>query len=380
MKEMLVDCKKIGLAVCYKVANYGSALQAFATQEMVRSVGFDCECVDYTKKKDFATVLSYLHTIFIPYVIGMKLSNIKKKWFEKREEKKYGADFKKRTEKFRTFIESNFTTSRSIVGYQNLRKCAYDYNALLVGSDQIWHPLNLGSHFYTLEWGVKKQPRISYAPSFGVSRIPSIQKRRTNEYLKEFSFISCREQKGVDIVKNIANRDAKLVLDPTLLFTAEEWNQLLNKPKRVVKQKYIFSYFLGNNPSQRDFVNKLKSITGLSIVFCPHIDEIIPTDRNFGDICLYDVGPAEFFSLIRDAEYVCTDSFHGSVFSILNQKKFVTFNRFKKSKASTNSRIDSLFSLLELHSHRADDDYSVSELINDQTDFEHVLGLLAVYR
>lgn len=380
MSVMLNKSKKIGLAVCYKVENYGSALQALATQEMVKSLGFDCECVDYIKTKSLATVISYLHTIFIPYVIGMKISNLKKKLLEKIEQKKFGADFEKRSEKFRIFIQKYFITSKLIVGYQNLRKCAYDYKALVVGSDQIWHPLNLGSHFYTLEWGREKQPRIAYAPSFGVSKIPAIQVNRTKKYLNAFTSISCREQKGVDIVKSLTNRDAKLVLDPTLLFTAEEWNCLLDSPQRLVKVKYIFCYFLGNNPYQRDFVKKLKSLTELPIVFLPHIDEIISTDRDFGDIRLYDIGPAEFFSLIRDAEYVCTDSFHGSVFSILNQKKFVTFNRFNKSKASTNSRIDSLFSLLNLNSHRAKDDFYVNSLINDQTDFKNVLSLLAAYR
>lgn len=80
---------------------------------------------------------------------------------------------------------------------------------------------------------------------------------------------------------------------------------------------------MGNNPNQRDIVKELKDMTGMKIVALQHLDEYIPSDEGFADEAPYDVGPAEFLNYIRNAEYICTDSFHCSVFSILYKKKFL---------------------------------------------------------
>ena len=96
--------------------------------------------------------------------------------------------------------------------------------------------------------------------------------------------------------------------------------------------------------------------TGLKIVTCPYLDNFVETDQNFGDIQLFDMDAADFVNLIRHAEYILTDSFHGSVFSILNHKKFMTFNRFNAGANSRNSRIDSLCTLLGLSERRYNGD------------------------
>ena len=114
--------------------------------------------------------------------------------------------------------------------------------------------------------------------------------------------------------------------------------------ERKIKEDYIFCYFLGNNPEQRKEAIKLSNETGLKIVTLRHMDEFIKSDEEFGDYAPYDIGPAEFVNLIRHASFVCTDSFHGSVFSIINHKQFISFNRYgNNSKNSRNSRLDSLF-------------------------------------
>lgn len=105
-------------------------------------------------------------------------------------------------------------------------------------------------------------------------------------------------------------------------FTAEEWG-CITKKERFYNEPYLFCYFLGNNPEQREFVRRVKEITGCKIVQLQHCDEYIKSDVEFPDYAPYNVGPAEFVQLIRDAEYVFTDSFHASVFSLLYQKKFL---------------------------------------------------------
>lgn len=93
--------------------------------------------------------------------------------------------------------------------------------------------------------------------------------------------------------------------------------------ERFIKEPYLFCYFLGNNPEQREFVKRFKDKTGYKIVQLQHCDEYIKSDVEFPDYTPYNVGPAEFVQLIRDAEYVFTDSFHASVFSLLYEKRFL---------------------------------------------------------
>ena len=156
-----------------------------------------------------------------------------------------------------------------------------------------------------------------------------------------------REVKGAQIVKEVSECEAKIVADPTLLLTREEWTNLIPE-KKIVKTPYIFCYFLGENVQHREVAEQLKEATGLQIVCTPYLDSFVERDMTFGDKQLFDIGPDDFINLIRGAEYILTDSFHGSVFSILHHKKFVIFNRFTDGKHSRNSRIDSLCKLLDL--------------------------------
>lgn len=118
--------------------------------------------------------------------------------------------------------------------------------------------------------------------------------------------------------------------------------------KKIIKEPYVFCYFLGTNLEHRKIARELGTATGLKLVTCPFLDNFLEEDLQFGDIQMFDMDAEDFVNLIRHAKYVLTDSFHGSVFSILHHKKFITFNRFGSESTSRNSRIDSLCELLGL--------------------------------
>ena len=139
-----------------------------------------------------------------------------------------------------------------------------------------------------------------------------------------------------------------LVCDPTLLLQAKDWEKVASETS-VPKEDYVFCYFMGDNPEQREFVKKLAKKEGLKIVALLHLDQYIPADENYVDYAPYDVSPAEFVGLVRNAKFVCTDSFHGTVFSIIFSRNFLTFKRFnKKASLSTNTRLESLLNRLNL--------------------------------
>lgn len=360
--------KKIGLAVCYDTKNFGSQLQVLATVKKIEELGCETEIIRYKKAITPRFVVQTVPRFFnIPF-IKSKFSSFKKKkqlsQVPQIEEK-----VKIRNERFNGFVKEYFTNlSEPYKGWETLvKETKKNYDAFLCGSDQLWLPMNLGSHFYTLEFADEHKPKIAYATSFGVSQIPWYQKGRTAKYLKRFSALSSRELRGSQIIKELTDIDAVTVCDPTLLFSGDEWLNFIPQ-KKVCDGKYIFAYFLGENEAHREATEKFAKEKNLPIVTIPFLDHFVERDMKFGDKQMFDVDSTDFVNLIRNAEYICTDSFHGSVFSILNHKKFVTFSRFSdESKMSRNSRIESLFKLTGLEKRHCRGD--VSSIIDDEIDY-----------
>lgn len=298
-----------------------------------------------------------------------------------KELKKYPEVYKNvsiRNKRFVRFVSEYFNNlSKPYEGWGNLvRLSSENYDAFLCGSDQLWLPHNLGSHFYTLEFAPDSKPKIAYATSFGVSQIPKFQKKRTAKYLNRFQYLSTREITGKKIIKELIGTEVKVVSDPTLLFDREGWLKIIHD-KTIIDTPYIYCYLLGTNPEHRRAALELSKIKGIKIVTTPFLDNFVEEDMNFGDIQLFDLDSSDFVNLVRHAEYVLTDSFHGTVFSILNQKRFLTFNRFAAGTNSRNSRIDSLCTILGLEKRRFNGDVS---LVDDPIDFPEVYQKTSDYR
>ena len=160
-----------------------------------------------------------------------------------------------------------------------------------------------------------------------------------------------------------------------MLITSEEWTQII-PDKSIFNEPYIFCYFLGTNENHRKIALELKNKTNLKIITVPFLDNFIDTDIIFGDIQLYDIDSADFINLIRHAEYILTDSFHGTVFSILYNKPFMIFNRFGNDKNSRNSRIDTICSTLNLNERRYDGSVIKIENPIDYKDVNNRLRIL----
>ena len=332
----------VGLCIVHKNHNYGSMLQSFATLVKLDELGVDYEIIDYS------------HPRTLQFYAGAagRLANrdflySKARLFRKKAGKKlhpdYAANEAVRGERFDRFVKERFPRfSEPINEYRRLRRYAEKFTDVLVGSDQLWLPSGNGTNFYNLMFAPRACNRIAYAASFGVSSIPAHQRKETAEYLNRIRHISLREESGKRIVKELTGRDVPVILDPTMVITRKQWDEAV-PDKAVTDGEYLFCYFLGNNPSHREEASALAKSLGLKIVTLRHLDEYIASDEKFGDEAPYDVGPEEFVNLIRNAKYVCTDSFHGSVFSILYHKQFISFNRYGDGKNSRNSRLDTLF-------------------------------------
>ena len=343
---------KIGICACYTNHNYGSMLQSYATQKAFEAEGFDCEMIRYRKKKTIGFILKQIPRIFNRITISDKKLVIEKK-ISLRKYPEAAKEDQIRKAAFDRFQEQYFTKlSPEYYGYEALKKGAAQYAGVISGSDQVWSPSALATHFYDLTFVPDGVVRASYASSFGVKEIPAYQIQRTRYYLNRIPYVSVREKVGQTIVKQLTGRDVPNVCDPTFLFTGKQWEQYI-PVKEIVKEPYVFAYFLGANPEHRELVSQFAREEGIKVVAVHHMDTYVPADEGFGDIVMSNVGPEEFLNLIRGAEYVCTDSFHGTIFSVLNHKQFLIFNRYsEQAKDSKNSRIDSLCQVLGLSERR----------------------------
>lgn len=363
--------KKIGVCACYNTKNYGSMLQALATGKKLQDLGYEYEFIRYTRKPTLGLIVRSLGRI--PEMAASKIEHLKRDQ-KLKQYPEIAVAIKTRNKCFDAFMNQNFTLlSPKYETFKEINKAAYNYAAVMVGSDQLWRPEGYSTGFYNLMFVPENVPKIAYATSFGVSQIPERKKKIAKTFLKRIEHISVRELRAAEMIKELTGRDVPTVVDPTLLFTGEEWRKIIQSQK-LIKDNYIFCYLLGSNPQHRKWVEELKKQTGYKIVTIPHLDEFVESDVGFGDYQLYDVGPAEFVNLIRNAEYVCTDSFHGTVFSILNHKKFVTFNRFADgSRNSRNSRIESLISQTGLEKRQMTrKEQSIVDLISVEIDYECV--------
>ena len=359
----------IGLVTCYWVKNYGSALQSYATQAVLDKLGIENETLKYLISNE--TAIKRIGII----IRKLRYPSVRKAKYDYCINRKrisgsvlYESGIKARVSEFDSFIYAKIRFSRRMDNKHQLKEMSKKYTAVIVGSDQLWLPENVEEDYYTLSWVANGVKRISYATSFGVASIPKITQKKTAAFLMNMDSISVRETSGASIVNMLTGKTAEVVLDPTLLLTQTEWEGL-NLGNRIVPEKYIFCYFMARGDEKRNFANHLKKKTGFKIVVLRHLDEYIPDDEAFGDIAPYNVGPVEFINLVKNAEFVCTDSFHGTVFSIISHRQFFVFNRYsKESSESTNTRLTSLLHLLDLENRMMIND----GLMAEQIDYEPV--------
>lgn len=335
---------RIALIAAYN-NNYGSMLQCYATQQIIIKLGHDCEIIKYYKRDLWRQVLR----IFNLPLLKMKMAEIMRNFITKLKYPKINNNLKLRFKMMDKFRKDNLLFTEEINSKQDLANILLkNYDIILLGSDQVWNPINMGTHFFTMELVPDKCKKVTYAPSFGVTKIPWYQIRRTKRYLKRINKISVREESGKNIIKHLIGSEVKVVCDPTILLDRESWDNLRGS-EPIIKERYLLCYFLGDNPEQRQLVKRYAEKNNLKIVILPHLDKFIKNDVKFGDRQLYKVGPKEFINIVSYADCVMTDSLHGTIFSILYRKDFYVFPRFcEKEKSSTNSRIDNLLKKVNL--------------------------------
>lgn len=363
--------KKVAIISAYNY-NYGTVLQATALIKVLNKYVHDITVLDYKKRFNFNQVKRIINRTLFMSKINVILKNILLNITMTNRKYVY-----EKNRKFLLFLNKNIHFSKTINGYQELKEKIKTYDEVLLGSDQLWNPINIGTHYFTLEFVPDNIIKNTYATSFGVTKLTKREAQIMKKCIERIDNVSVREVQAKELIlKSISKKNIEVCLDPTLLLNQKEWNQII-PPQRLVNNKYILAYFVGDQKKYRTIVSEFARLHGYEVMLIPHVDKYVWSDRPYMNGISMSAGPEEFVNLVRYAEYVFTDSFHGCIFSIIFQKEFFPFARFKSTnRHSMNSRLESLFLILGIKDRWIKQYKDIENVMKDRIDYDLVYDLL----
>lgn len=318
---------KIGIITLTGYANYGQKFQNYAVKKILSDFCFDSTTFVVKEPR----IIGSMHTLNRLFHDTFFNKQWRTTWrwaeskFKKLTKENVNSQDNKKFNKFKSFCEKYINESH--INYKELSIIANNFDYFVVGSDQIWNPL-----FYKLDSTrflkfVNKESRISLSPSFGVNKIPYYKKKIFKKCISDFKHLSVREHDGAKIIKELTGKEADILLDPTLSLNKEDWDNISVRVKNKPK-KYILTYVLSPYSGCKDIIKDISNRCNLPVI----------NVTDYKDFKKYDIGPSEFIDLIKSASLVITDSYHGTIFSIIYSIPFVI---------SDNAMGDSRFKSLE---------------------------------
>lgn len=338
--------KKVAIMTWSHYQNYGTSLQVTASTYTIQKLGYDVDVINYIPHGRLVTAVDYSDISYYTRKLASKIKNV--------SNKPYNDEVKKNS--FNEFISKHIKLTKEYKTDSDLFQLNNQYDSFVCGSDQIWAPSIYNSKYF-LDFVEDTDKIVAYAPSIGLSKIEDKYVRnRMKENINRFKHLSIREEQGKELIKELCGKEATVVLDPSLLLSSEEWNKMAVPTNQ--KAPYILCYFLGNNKESWKHVEKLSKKINIPLKIIP----VFSRDFNRGHDVEKGVGPGEFLDLVRNASFVCTDSFHGTTFSVIYEKPFFTYERFSsKDKNNQNSRIYNILKLLGLEERLIKDDSFINQ-------------------
>ena len=306
---------RVGIITTFRQPNWGSVLQAYALEKVIEQMNYDVEVIDYKYPNEFHwqrgikwgktpdTLKAKIHRIKIYCLCVLRLRS------------------KPMMELLNSFIKKNMKLSRRIDSYESLHENPPVYDIYVSGSDQIWNPNTmLGDMSYMFDFVPKGKKKISYASSFSCASIPDGLKDVYKKNLSTYEALSVRENNGRNIIRQMIGRDAKVVLDPTLLLPKVHWEKFAEKAKKTdLPKAYILCYMLAYTFSVDEPMGKLLEMVQRKYNMPVIALKTMPQSFH-GDIfqlpVSYGKGIEEFLYLIKNASIVVSSSFHGTAFSL----------------------------------------------------------------
>ena len=325
---------KIGILTFHKAYNYGAILQTYALYKTLKNFNVECEVIDYCPKS--TSTISF----------KQKIKKLLKHFYEK-----------KKIQAFTVFSKNITFTNKEYHNIEELNDLDIQnyFDKYIVGSDQVWNKNIIKNDYaYFLDFVKEPKKKYSYAASIGNVNFSADVQKIYEQKLMDFSLISIREQSSKKILKYLDNENIKVVSDPTLLLDKYDWLKITSR--RLINKKYAFLYTIGVPDNLVKYAKKICKEKNLILINSKK-------SRAF----FRNLNPSDFLSFIYNAEYVFTNSFHGTCFSIIFEKQFVTEVNLKTNSINTRS-----FDLLKKLGLTNRDMNDISFKIDDKIDYDSV--------
>jgi len=340
MNESIQKVGSCAILTLNGYVNYGNRLQNYALQQIVLQYAqkVDTLIIEQVEQKSGKSKIDSIQKK--PFLV---ISNLKRLLLNTPSKTIKAICTYKRMIKFEQFSKEFLYERQTGLSPSNIPNgIAEWYDFFIVGSDQVWNPtFQEFSELFFLTF-VPERKRIAYAPSFGIADIPVKFHLSLQKWLNSIPNISVREDSGAEIIRQFTNKDVPVLLDPTLLMDATQWVAISKPVRNIPKQKFILVYFLGEVGKKRmQEIKKYARLNNYSVVVL----------NSLRHPRYYSASPSEFITLIRRSSLICTDSFHGTAFSIIFNKPFVVYDR--KGQHSMSSRIETILQTFHLEIRRA---------------------------
>jgi hypothetical protein len=376
---------KIGILTFHWANHFGAILQAWALNKILEDMGYDAEIIN------FLPILRLINSRVIkPSELAQKYliisSSIKSIFFATGEAVNYILNFKDEMLKNCLFedFRKNFMKihKKAISSVEELKRKCIEYDICLVGSDQVWNPQYLRhSHFaYLLPFKLDGTKKIAFSASIGVDpySISSAMIKLYRRALSEFSFISLREKSHSPVLSSIIGRKICHTLDPTLLVERGSLETIMDQDISLPHDKYVLIYNIDFSmlPLAEKILQtfELPAIIYVKPPFLP-IKRKLTFSKNFKNaLCFSSAGPREFLTLLRNAEFIITNSYHATALSIVFKKPFVVI--ISDSIIEVKSRIFDLLDLFRMRNRVYSRGKNLQEIVHEPIDYDHVSELM----
>lgn len=309
---------KIGIITMHRVQNYGSALQAFALVEYLKKLGHEVEIIDYVFPNKY-----HLKCSMPSWKERIKLKSrelLRSLLLE---------IFLKRNQKFKSFRREHMSLSaKRYSTISELHNSTFHYDIYITGSDQVWNENKIyDDNSFFCDFAPKGKKIISFGASVTTNTLTVEYKKRLEEQLSKYSAIGVRETSSVPLLRNMQlgnNVEIINTCDPSLLLDASDYDKLAEQSIINITDDFILVHQLEYNfsaePAISEIINSAKQHYGCGIILIDHMFKKLDA----GDRKLCNLGPNEFVWLFKHAKAVVTSSFHGTMFSIIYRKSFVS--------------------------------------------------------
>lgn len=369
---------RIGILTIHDSPNYGACLQCYALWKYLTDQGYDCEVIDLHRPgahSDYLPSRKYQRCRPVQEGKLGKLKQTLKAFFKKNPPiiKHYSDDSERKFKDFNALLK----LSKPYRSVDELYQNPPDYDIYIAGSDQLWNPAQpycLEPYFLTFVDGMFKK-KVSFSTSIGITELTILEKNKFKTWLSDFSAISVREKQAKQLLESFIEREVHQVLDPTFLLTPSSWRTLAREPQ--VQEPYILYFALHLDTNLLNYCQRLSKESG-SCLYVLNQTQPDPLDDSY--VAVKDAGPREFIGYIANAQMVITDSFHGTVFSIImGTKNFYTYIAQGNKRGC---RIEDLLNIFELSEHLLNPSLSQSfdELNSHIINHNHVVSIMNAKR